>query len=404
MELKSVSKLVDERPDQRALTAIELGHEMKAPKRRKLAVGTLPPAVDFAEFHGNMKHILKHLHGIRVDEPEKATGMRGTGRSLETKVGTIDDMVLTPRHRKNLANTALKKRTGETNEDVALRHLATGMFDPSIAPRVCSAHAYWRATGAAHVATPVLVAALEHAQDEGDHLLAAHALAQVDASKVSHLVGDDMTPRAMGAASAAMMPSATGPAEKESMTVIIHGTFASGGEWYKPGGSFHKYIKEEVYPDVYSGDDFYKWSGAYGTENMLKRIWETAAKALVTWVKAHPARTIRLMAHSHGNNVVNRATHLGLPTSCTLIQMGPPVRDWNLPDMSKVSSARLFSIYASRDLVITLDGGAVTYAGTATEAFEKKRKVATFDHSYSHEKKAWQKKNLVDLVTTVCPP
>ena len=35
------------------------------------------------------------------------------------------------------------------------------------------------------------------------------------------------------------------------MTVIIHGTFAKNSDWYKPGGDFHQYIKNQVYSDVY---------------------------------------------------------------------------------------------------------------------------------------------------------
>ncbi len=392
MEKQAIHKLVNARPNDRALAAIELGYELKAPARKVLAAGTMPPPVDFADFPVNVKRILNRLHGVNDAEPERAVGMRETGRSLDTSLGAVRDLVLTAQNRKRVAKSARVKKSGEDDEDVALRQLALGMLDPSIAPRVCAAHAYWQATGAADVATPVLAAALEGAQDEEDHLLAAHALALVDATKVSHLVGDDVTSRA------------TPAAKKTSITVIIHGTFARNNEWHQPGGSFHTYIKDQVYPDVYSGSDFYRWSGAYGTERMLRRIWKTAAESLVAWVKAHPADIIRLMAHSHGNNVVNWATRIGLPTSCTLIQMSPPVRDWNLPDMNTVSSKTLYSIYASRDLVIALDRGAVTYAGTGTAAFEKKKRVARFSHSASREGRVWDRQKVDRLVTRVCPP
>jgi hypothetical protein len=68
----------------------------------------------------------------------------------------------------------------------------------------------------------------------------------------------------------------------------------------------------------------------------------------MAWCKSHPARKLRLIARSFGNNVTNMITHQ-IP-SCTLIQLSPP-------KMSNVSSSWLFNIPSTIDLVVKIDGG-----------------------------------------------
>ena len=185
------------------------------------------------------------------------------------------------------------------------------------------------------------------------------------------------------------------------MTVLVHGTFAKDESWYQPGGDFHSYIKQNVYPDVYSGNDFFFWSGRYALNDTgLRRIWTAAANKLVSWINSHPTRKLRLIAHSHGNNVVNIATrHI---QACSLIQLSPPVRSWNLPDMRNVSSSRLFDIHSTIDLVVVIDGGTQNYKGTAVAANETIRKIAKYGHSDSHDAAKWTKRRVPQLVTTVC--
>lgn len=116
--------------------------------------------------------------------------------------------------------------------------------------------------------------------------------------------------------------------------------------------------------------------------------------------KRYLARKIRLIAHSHGNNVANMITHQ-IP-SFTLIQLSPPVRGWNLPKMSNVSSNRLFNIHSTIDLVVRIDGGKQDYQGTQVATTETCRKISLFAHSDSHDKVLWRK-NIAKLVRSVSP-
>jgi hypothetical protein len=49
---------------------------------------------------------------------------------------------------------------------------------------------------------------------------------------------------------------------RTSITIIIHGTWASDGVWWKPGGNFFEYVSTELdREDLYGGRDQFKWSG-----------------------------------------------------------------------------------------------------------------------------------------------
>ena len=164
------------------------------------------------------------------------------------------------------------------------------------------------------------------------------------------------------------------------------------------GGDFHTYIKRNVYPDVYSGRDYFFWSGKYSHARR-----RDAARKLVSWVNDHPAKTLRLIAHSHGANVVNIATRMGL-RACTLIHLSPPVRPEYMPDISNVSSSRFFTVRPTIDVVVSiLDGSNQDYRKTPVASHEGRVRCADFGHSSSHYKRRWIQKDIPEKVKQVCP-
>ncbi len=393
MKLGDVKKLVELPPKQRAVKCLELGAEIQQTRPRAMAMGAMPAALKRPSVEESAAApLMMRLHGVTGAAPEKMKGLKATGRQLDTEAGKVDDFVLTSQTRKKMAAASLRQRGKDKSiADLAVRHLAINMFDSDPVARCCAAYAYWQAT-LSEAAIPIL----ENAIDSGDpeeRILAAHCLAKMEAPQAKRLQGTAKDDR----------PQTPPQPVKNSMTVIIHGTFAKNEPWYKPGGDFHTYIKKEVYADVYSGQDFYFWSGRYAiTDAGLKDIWKKAAEKLVSWVQVHPAKTLRLIAHSHGNNVVNMATQMGLK-ACSLIQLSPPVHGWNLPVMQNVSSNRLFNIHSSIDLVVKVDGGAQDYSDTLVAPTEKTRIISWFGHSDAHVPKLWKKKKIPALVKTVCP-
>lgn len=393
MKLADIRNLLHMSPKKRALQCLDLGHELQQMRGQAVPKGKLPAPLRGAVMrHSAVVPIFKLLHGIKATVPQKVIGLRKTGRSLKTPAGEVADMVFTPRARKSSIELSLKQRRRDKPlSDLAIRQLALSMLDSDPITRCCAAYAYWQATGS-DAAVPVLVSAMDSG-DEDERLLAAHSLVKMKKHQAKRLQGTSQHDK----------PQTPPQPLRNSMTVIIHGTFAMDSAWYQPGGDYHEYIRTQVYPDVYSGQDFFFWSGRYAaTENQLRNIWRQAAKKLVSWVKAHPATTLRLIAHSHGNNVVNMATRIGMQ-ACTLIQLSPPVRRNNLPDMQSVSSGRLFNIRSRIDLVVRLDGGFTTYQGTSVASAERGRIISFFGHSDSHDPNRWVRRTIPALVRTVCP-
>lgn len=393
MQKSDVKRIVDLPPRERAVQYLVLGAELAKrapPKKPKSPLGRLPAQLKRKSIRDSVAApVLEFIHGIDTETPVAKAGLRSTGRRLATAVGEIDDLVLTPVARKRVATRALVDTRDRSVNDTAKRELALGMLDSDPIARCCAAYGYWQATRSA-AAFPILENAVS-SDDDDERLVAAHCLAKADSKRVRDLQGTAADDRA---------PTATRKL-RSSMTVIVHGTFAKDSTWYSPGGDFHSYIKEHVYPDVYSGRDYFFWSGRYSrTDAGLRRIWKTAANKLVSWLNAHPARKLRLIAHSHGNNVVNMATKQ--IEACSLIQLSPPVRAWNLPHMDNVSSGRLFNIHSTLDVVVMIDGGAQDYSGTAVAANETTRIISRYGHTDSHVPKRWKKKKIPALVKSVC--
>lgn len=390
MKKADVKQLVNYAPINRAAQYLNLGSELQGQRKRPALKTILPTQLRRESVMTNVcAPVLQRMHGIKATDPVAQTGLKWTGRRLATKSGVIDDLVLTQYARKNIATQAMDDQQDNTVQDTAVRQLAIGMLDNDPVARCCAAYGYWQATHS-ESAVSILVNA-STSDNEDEKTVAAHALANVDIRKVRDLQGSEEDDR----------PNTPAQPVSRSMTVIIHGTFAKKSDWYQPGGGFHTYIKQNVYPDVYSGNDFYFWSGRYSlSDRSLKRIWTKAANKLVSWVNAHPTRKLRLIGHSHGNNVVNIATQQ--IQGCSLIQLSPPVRSWNLPNMANVSSGRIFNFHSTIDLVVMIDGGAQNYKRTTVAPNETIRKVARFGHSDSHKGKKWRKKKLPQLVKTVC--
>ena len=325
--------------------------------------------------------MLRRLHGLEGAIP----------RAAET-----DRFVLEARARKTQAKEALRRGGRESVHQVAVRQLAVAMLDKQPIPRACAAYAYWQSTGTTRTVIPILARSLE-SEDEEERSVAAHALVKVNPRHVASLVGpkeDDLPASLVGPRSVGAMAAATSPS---AMTVIIHGTFARHHDWYQPGGNFHTYIRNNVYADVYGGADFFFWSGRWSHPARVN-----AARKLVAWCALHPARSLRLISHSHGANVANLATAMGLRTG-TLIHMSPPVHNRYMPNMTNVSCQTFFNVHPTIDLVVFIDGGVQTYQNTPVAGFEKWRKSASFGHSTSHEPARWQAKNIPQLVRTLCP-
>ena len=130
-------------------------------------------------------------------------------------------------------------------------------------------------------------------------------------------------------AASAVVAAALPGAPVETMTLVIHGAFAAGDSWWRPTGSFGRYIGE-ITGNLYQGSDFFRWSGGG-----FHPARERAARDLVAWVRQHPAQELDIITHSHGGNIVFLATKMGLKVR-KLISLATPMTLDYMPDLRQI--------------------------------------------------------------------
>jgi hypothetical protein len=162
--------------------------------------------------------------------------------------------------------------------------------------------------------------------------------------------------------------------------MLIHGTLALGFSWWRPGGDFHTYLGGALRPDLYSDNDYYRWSGAY-TEGER----DAAATALVGWVNQHNEQGLDLFAHSHGGSVSMLASHRGLRMGKLYLLSCPVHAPKYLPDFAQVG--KTVSIRVHLDLIILGDRGGQRFRHPQ---IHEHILPIWFNHSATHNPDVWR--------------
>ena len=143
---------------------------------------------------------------------------------------------------------------------------------------------------------------------------------------------------------------AAGPRHQERITIIIHGTWAADGTWWRPAGDFFEYVRRDLRRhDIYDGSDQFSWSGKNRDASRRK-----ASTSLAAWLRSHPSAEVNVFAHSHGANVAMLATHDGIKID-RLVMLSPPVRKDYFAKWSNVKAA--YNIQADHDPVVAIARG-----------------------------------------------
>jgi pimeloyl-ACP methyl ester carboxylesterase len=175
---------------------------------------------------------------------------------------------------------------------------------------------------------------------------------------------------------------------QKRITIIVHGTWAADGQWWKPGGDFFEYVKKDLRrTDLYGEQDQFKWSG----KNRDSSRWEASAE-LHAWLNAHPSAEINVFAHSHGANIAMLATRRGV-TFDRLVMLSPPVREEYYADWSKVKAA--YNIQAAFDPVVAIAQGGSQFPSWCNV---KHKTLKANGHSASHDPSVWRDEKLADFV------
>lgn len=177
------------------------------------------------------------------------------------------------------------------------------------------------------------------------------------------------------------------PTTVREITIIVHGTWASDSEWWRPGGDFFDYLRDDLgRSDLYGKSDQFKWSGKNRDRKRKK-----AGSELDKWLRAHPADEVNVLGHSHGANVAMLATREGIRMD-RLIMLSPPVRKDYFAKWSNVGQA--YNIQAAFDPVVAIARGGQWFNLPQV----KEKKMRTSGHSASHEPKVWRRESLPAFV------
>jgi hypothetical protein len=110
------------------------------------------------------------------------------------------------------------------------------------------------------------------------------------------------------------------------------------------------------------------------------------ATELQQWVADHHESGLDIMGHSHGANVILKATQQGLQAGKVILLSCPVHADQYFPDFNRVKTP-VYSVRVHMDLVILADAGGQRFR------HPKIKEIVLpiwFDHGASHDPRVWQ--------------
>ncbi|HEV2733095.1 MAG TPA: hypothetical protein VGV15_23935 [Terriglobales bacterium] len=172
--------------------------------------------------------------------------------------------------------------------------------------------------------------------------------------------------------------------KRSRTSTIIHGTWASTGTWWQPGGDFWTYLHENVDPSLYGAADRFGWTGGYSD----------AARAdggtkLHAWVQEHDLDGLDLFTHSHGGSVAMLANQAGTRVGRMVLLSCPVHWPKYTPQFDLVG--QVVSVRVHLDLVILADRGGQKFSDPR---IHENVLPIWFDHFATHDPANWDRYNI----------
>jgi pimeloyl-ACP methyl ester carboxylesterase len=183
-------------------------------------------------------------------------------------------------------------------------------------------------------------------------------------------------------------------------SVLIHGTWARHGKWWRPGKDLHEYIrvKERLFPDLYTGPDAFKWSAYFSFRAWLpvKTDWDRqqAAASLAWWAERRLIAPPDLIGHSYGGSLALLATRLEKRIR-GMVLLSSALHNSCLPDPAYYE--RILHVTTKLDLTLLADLSnphLLDHLPNVTE-FRMRRK-GLLGHGATHDPQSWADSGLTD--------
>jgi hypothetical protein len=258
----------------------------------------------------------------------------------------------------------------DANSETAAALLETSLRHPHQLVRVAAASSYIEVAADPQPAIRILEDGL-NSKNLLTRDVAAYALAHADPknSKLAPL----------------LRPKKLRSRRKRSRTsTIIHGTWASGGTWWQPGGDFWTYLHDNVDVSIYGAADRFGWSGGYSDAARAE-----AGTALHDWVQAHNLDGLDLFTHSHGGSVAMLANQAGTRVGRMVLLSCPVHWPKYTPQFNLVGE--VVSVRVHLDLVILADRGGQKFSDPR---IHESVLPIWFDHFATHNPANWDRYNI----------
>lgn len=273
--------------------------------------------------------------------------------------------------RRNISNDLVNKIYHQPSADSVADLILLGINDSNEFISVASAISFVDIFDNIALAVSRLIQIIDEHFDELAGVIAQTALMRLGVQHFMSSLGDGRS-------------EATGA--PRSSTLLIHGSnfgFVGSkiGDWWKPGGNFHSYIKTNHCHNLYSKPDFYTWSGGWSDHAR-----QLAAVDLRDWANKRKLGKIDILAHSHGGNVVMWATQLGLEINNLILLSCPEHLNYYQPEFSRV--ANVVSYQIQLDWVILADGGGIYFNDPRID--DRVQNKWFRQHTDTHDPAFWQ--------------
>jgi hypothetical protein len=182
------------------------------------------------------------------------------------------------------------------------------------------------------------------------------------------------------------LPPAT-PSKALIVSTMIHGTWAWVGDWWEPGGEFHKFIRENYRSNLYNEGAPFSWSGAYRPGHRKR-----GAQRLFKWADSlAPGGFETVFAHSYGGDVAARAVAIHRTRVHELVLLSAPVTAY--VKAAAETNMRVVDVRLYFDPVLALAHRwqRVEERPNVTEVIFKKWRL---DHGATHSPQVWRKEKV----------
>lgn len=181
------------------------------------------------------------------------------------------------------------------------------------------------------------------------------------------------------------IPPATSPISLTTST-IIHGTFAWKGNWWRPGGAFHQFIRSSYRPNLFNRGTKYSWSGALSAGQR-----SLAASDFVEWAaEVAPTGVQSVFAHSYGGDIACQAANSGRCYIDQLVLLSTPVTGH--VESAARAGLRVLDIRLPFDPVLGLTAKAqrIRYNPNGSQVLLR----WGLDHGATHEVQVWHDEDI----------